>query len=98
MSRAKAVMQGFLLRMKYFSPRIKKVALLSELEFLTKENGDLTIVARWDKPEPGEYKKKYTREFVLGRTLMSPRPQPFKKTCDFRDDLIKEIMFQRGLR
>lgn len=92
-------MEGFRIRMEYFAPRIRKVALLSSLDFISDGESGFTMVAHWgSKTDKGTYSKHFSRELVLGASLMSARPTPVKRTCDFRDDFVREVLVIRGLR
>ena len=86
-------MLAFRKRLEYFTPRIKRVAYLTELEFVPTKGGEFTVIARWKTQEgTGEHQKHFTREFVFGAMLMSAHPRPVKKVCRYRDDIIREIL------
>lgn len=87
------------MRLEYFKPRIIQVALLTELEFETEQEGEFTVVARWkSNVDEGEYRTQFTRERVLGRFLTDTCQRLAKSDCRFRDDIIREVMTHRGLR
>ena len=98
MSRASAIMQGLKRRLEFWKPRMIQTAMLNELEFEMVPDG-INITARWKtKVDEGEHKVHISREKVLGRTLTSPVPRPIKKACDFRDDVVREIVQHRTKR
>jgi hypothetical protein len=99
MSRSLKIMQAFRLRMQHWSPRIRKAAYLSGLAFLPESHGEFTLVATWKERGggEGEYRKHFTREYVFGQYARALRPQPKKRACDFRDDVVREILTQRGV-
>lgn len=86
-------MLAFRKRLEYFAPRIKKVAYLTELEFVPIKGGEFNVIAHWKtKEDEGKYLKRFTRALVFGPTILSAHPKPVKRVCNYRDDLIREIL------
>lgn len=97
MSRSARLMQLFFRALRKWTPTIMKTALLTELEFIPTEVGEFTVVARWkSRVDEGEWRKHYTRSTVFVSET-APRPQLRKGVCNFKDDIVREILHVRGI-
>jgi hypothetical protein len=82
-----------------WSPHMEKMTH-SMLEFASAGDG-FTVTARWDASRAGPagaHVITFTRARVLGPTTHEPplRQRPVKKTCHFRDDIIREVLGARS--
>jgi hypothetical protein len=96
MSRVTLIMQALKQRLEQWRARIMKVALLNDVTFEIGSDGTITATASWKtKLDEGQHQVHLTRERVFGRTLSSPQPRIIKRPCDFRDDIIREVLQHR---
>ncbi len=81
-----------------WAPHIERMTF-STLEFSSGPDG-FRITARWAKTRTapaGEHVMTFSRARVLGATANEAplRQRPVKKTCHFRDDVIREVLEAR---
>lgn len=79
-----------------WSSRIRRAGYLKSLEVKVLEHGEFTLTGGWDG---GEYSKKYTRQYVLGRFITAPSLQqrPQYRVCRFRDEFVRGALAARGV-
>lgn len=89
------MMQAVGQALKNWMPRVAR-ATYSELE-VTVTRDAITILAKWPETKvgpSGSHEIQLTRLYVLGATATQPplHQRPTKKTCRYRDEIIRELL------
>jgi hypothetical protein len=88
MNRTHFVMQAFLRELSRFFPKICKVTYSQSITPVWNEEG-FVLNVKWDS---GEHDVHFSKRRVLGSTVASARPRPIKPACNFKDDVMREIL------
>ncbi len=96
------VMFLFRRALRRWLPWIQRATYSSSVTIVGGQNGGFSVRAVWPATKAGpagEHLIEFTRQKVLGATSMKGRmcQRPTKKVCRFRDDVVREILQQRGI-
>jgi len=95
---AHAVLTLLRQKLPQWEPYIKNSAHLEAVEFLPGSGGEFTLVAKWARPSPGEYRRTYNKSYVLASGSSMLQAVAKQKVCRFVDDLIFDILKARGVK
>lgn len=88
--------------MRRWLPWIQRATYSSSIIIESGKNGEFTVKALWPSTRggsAGEHRIYFSRASVLGTTALKGRlcQRTTKKVCRFRDDIVREILQQRGI-
>lgn len=96
------VMLLFQRALRRWLPWIKRATYSSNITIESGKHGEFTVKALWPATKggpAGEHRIYFSRARVLGATSLKGRlcQRTTKKVCRFRDDVVREILQQRGI-
>jgi len=99
MTRDHLLLQGLKNKIAGWLAFIKRAAMATEVAIEPAPNSEFYVVVRWEKPEPGEYKKLFDRPTVFGQTMrLHPLAWSIQRCVgDFSRDVVREVLTKRGV-
>lgn len=99
MNRDDALLQVLRHKLQTWLAYVARASLAVEAKIESAEKNEFYLVVRWDKPQPGEYRRLFDRPYVFGTSMRLERGAWEIRECAgvLAREVVREVLSHRGV-